>query len=157
MLMIPIQPKTATAKSGLALLLGWQRILFTLVTALLLSIPLSLIWQSGTPSLIVRVVAVALFALLIFGVFEQWPKRMPDWFARWVLQVLGVALAIPVSTFAIWQWSTAAGAPPFWQDFQRLCGFALLFIPGILIARSEERRVGKECVQPCRSRWSPYH
>ena len=24
-------------------------------------------------------------------------------------------------------------------------------------ARSEERRVGKECVQPCRSRWSPYH
>ena len=24
-------------------------------------------------------------------------------------------------------------------------------------SRSEERRVGKECVQPCRSRWSPYH
>ena len=24
-------------------------------------------------------------------------------------------------------------------------------------ARSEERRVGKECVNPCRSRWSPYH
>src|SRR5213076_3558198 len=23
--------------------------------------------------------------------------------------------------------------------------------------RSEERRVGKECYQPCRSRWSPYH
>src|SRR3546814_6599136 len=26
--------------------------------------------------------------------------------------------------------------------------------PGI---RSEERRVGKECVSTCRSRWSPYH
>ena len=26
-----------------------------------------------------------------------------------------------------------------------------------LLKRSEERRVGKECVQPCRSRWSPYH
>ena len=23
--------------------------------------------------------------------------------------------------------------------------------------RSEERRVGKECSSPCRSRWSPYH
>ena len=23
--------------------------------------------------------------------------------------------------------------------------------------RSEERRVGKECEVPCRSRWSPYH
>src|SRR3546814_13760197 len=26
-----------------------------------------------------------------------------------------------------------------------------------LVARSEERRVGKECVSTCRSRWSPYH
>ena len=26
-----------------------------------------------------------------------------------------------------------------------------------LIARSEERRVGKECAITCRSRWSPYH
>src|SRR3546814_12411836 len=24
-------------------------------------------------------------------------------------------------------------------------------------ARSEQRRVGKECVSTCRSRWSPYH
>ena len=31
--------------------------------------------------------------------------------------------------------------------------------PGLLMAaaRSEERRVGKECYSPCRSRWSPYH
>src|SRR3546814_11107955 len=26
-----------------------------------------------------------------------------------------------------------------------------------LSLRSEERRVGKECVSTCRSRWSPYH
>ena len=25
------------------------------------------------------------------------------------------------------------------------------------VVRSEERRVGKECVTTCRSRWSPYH
>ena len=28
---------------------------------------------------------------------------------------------------------------------------------GISKIRSEERRVGKECSEPCRSRWSPYH
>src|SRR3546814_1381302 len=28
---------------------------------------------------------------------------------------------------------------------------------GGLLRRSEERRVGKECVSTCRSRWSPYH
>ena len=34
----------------------------------------------------------------------------------------------------------------------------LLFVgDGALKARSEERRVGKECPSLCRSRWSPYH
>ena len=28
---------------------------------------------------------------------------------------------------------------------------------GLVVARSEERRVGKECTVLCRSRWSPYH
>src|SRR3546814_12928617 len=32
------------------------------------------------------------------------------------------------------------------KDYECLCG-----------KRSEERRVGKECVSPCRARWSPYH
>ena len=27
----------------------------------------------------------------------------------------------------------------------------------VTYTRSEERRVGKECVSTCRSRWSPYH
>src|SRR3546814_19594350 len=29
--------------------------------------------------------------------------------------------------------------------------------PFAAAVRSEERRVGKECVSTCRSRWSPYH
>src|SRR3546814_8087885 len=35
----------------------------------------------------------------------------------------------------------------------------LSFAAPLLLAglRSEERRVGKECVSTCRSRWSPYH
>src|SRR3546814_18218090 len=37
----------------------------------------------------------------------------------------------------------------------------LIFEPCIVFVkqdnRSEERRVGKECVSTCRSRWSPYH
>src|SRR3546814_3214232 len=42
-----------------------------------------------------------------------------------------------------------------------LCLEPLIAINCVLIAvafvRSEERRVGKECVSTCRSRWSPYH
>src|SRR3546814_20621501 len=32
-----------------------------------------------------------------------------------------------------------------------------LLVEGGNRQRSEERRVGKECVSPCRSRWSPNH
>ena len=36
--------------------------------------------------------------------------------------------------------------------------FILAMVLGIFFgARSEERRVGKECLRLCRSRWSPYH
>src|SRR3546814_19977584 len=36
-----------------------------------------------------------------------------------------------------------------------LCGSCRLAVSARF--RSEERRVGKECVSTCRSRWSPYH
>src|SRR3546814_14685639 len=32
-----------------------------------------------------------------------------------------------------------------------------LFVTSRSVTRSEERRVGQECVSTCRSRWSPYH
>src|SRR3546814_1214815 len=44
------------------------------------------------------------------------------------------------------------------KRFERLA--TLGYLPPFCLAlerRSEERRVGKECVSTCRSRWSPYH
>src|SRR3546814_3070268 len=34
---------------------------------------------------------------------------------------------------------------------------SITFEATLQVRRSEERRVGKECVSTCRSRWSPYH
>ena len=50
-------------------------------------------------------------------------------------------------------------------DIKSVSTLPYLFCPGCAkdscgnccYARSEERRVGKECSEPCRSRWSPYH
>src|SRR3546814_4189992 len=42
-------------------------------------------------------------------------------------------------------------------DLHRLFRLAMALAPDGRPARSEERRVGKECVSTCRSRWSPYH
>src|SRR3546814_14404357 len=40
-------------------------------------------------------------------------------------------------------------------QFAHVCSKQLVSPDGFI--RSEERRVGTECVRTCRSRWSPYH
>src|SRR3546814_15782255 len=58
------------------------------------------------------------------------------------------------------------GEPFRGGDMERRTGIARIERAGGIIElrprdgaanRSEERRVGKECVSTCRSRWSPYH
>lgn len=44
------------------------------------------------------------------GLFEQWPRRLPSWLARRALQVMGVAVVMPVAVCAIHVWPTAPGA-----------------------------------------------
>src|SRR3546814_2607715 len=40
---------------------------------------------------------------------------------------------------------------------QNRADFIAIIVHRLIERRSEERRVGKECVSTCRSRWSPYH
>src|SRR3546814_13905050 len=54
-----------------------------------------------------------------------------------------------------------------WRFLMEQQAKGLAFVPFLIqplqgrfcgdVGRSEERRVGKECVSTCRSRWSPYH
>src|SRR3546814_12631349 len=48
------------------------------------------------------------------------------------------------------------GTEPLVEDITREFNHGCWTI-GYTGQRSEERRVGKECVSTCRSRWSPYH
>src|SRR3546814_12062810 len=43
----------------------------------------------------------------------------------------------------------------FYYWFEKVTGYKIN--SGLGHLRSEERRVGKECVSTCRSRWSPYN
>ena len=121
-------------RGGLSKLLGIQRVAVTLTVTALCTLLISFGWQSGFASLAVRTAMLGILAMLAFGLLEQWPKQLPSWIARWVLQVLAVAITIPVSAYVIWDLSTESGAPPFWADAPRLEGFATLAIIGVLVA-----------------------
>lgn len=126
---------SATAKPlGLAQLLGWRRLLCTACVSVALGLILLPGWNSGWPALMLRTSTLGLAAMLVFGAFERWPGRLPAWLARWVLQVTGVAVAIPLATCLIYVYSTEPGSVPFWQDKDRLEGFVSLSVLGMLVA-----------------------
>jgi signal transduction histidine kinase len=119
---------------GVTRILGWRRVGFTLGASILLGLVIGQGWKTGLMSLLIRMVVIGLVGMLMFGLFEQWPQRLPAWLARWALQLLGVALSMPLATLAIYLISTPAGAPPFWQVQDRLIGFLILTFLGILVA-----------------------
>src|SRR3546814_1086083 len=63
---------------------------------------------------------------------------------------------------ALERYGPPEGAPKAYEQLEHeLAIIEGLNFPGYFLVvhdiRSEERRVGKECVSTCRSRWSPYH
>jgi len=119
---------------GLAAIVGWRRVRFALGFALLVGSLLSLVWAEGWWSITLRTLVLGVLATLAFGVLEQWPKRLPGWLPRWVVQLVGVAVAMPATTFAIWVVSTAPGALPFWAERDRLEGFMVVTALSVLLA-----------------------
>jgi signal transduction histidine kinase len=113
-------------------MLNWRRLRFVLLFTVVWGLLIGLHWTSGPWSAIKRTVLVGFVAMLVFGLFEQWPKRFPKWLSRWVLQVVGVALVIPPTTAIIFAMTTAPGAPPFFEDAERRAGFSMIAGMGVL-------------------------
>ena len=126
---LPARPERP---GGLALMLNWPRLRFTLLASIVWGLLVSHGWKSGLGSLLTRTVTLGLIAMVVFGVFEQWPRRLPRWLPRWLLQVLAVVVAIPPSTAIIWALVTPPGAPPFYEVKDRMNGFGLVCGTGIL-------------------------
>src|SRR3546814_4798810 len=99
--------------------------------------------------------------ILYFFVFKQktaYEMRISDWSS----DVCSSDLPDHFQLAAGIEHDPAAG---FWRLAEAKLGLGLTLIEDALdqdldaatAIRSEERRVGKECVSTCRSRWSPYH
>ena len=113
---------------------GWRRLAVALGLAGFVGWLLGHGWEEGARSVLIRSVAVALIVTLVFSVFEVWPRRLPRWLARWVLQVVGVGVAVPLSTLGLWMLSTKPGAPQFWDAPSRFEGWMMLTFFALLVA-----------------------
>src|SRR3546814_13635543 len=109
---------------------------------------------------------------IVAGTVACMPRALDEEMAR-VIRLVCALLIVLVGLLAATQWVAAAlghardlGAPwlmagstpvyPPWQLFVWWMAFGAQ-APRVFDVRSEARRVGKECVSPCRSRWSPDH
>ena len=119
---------------GLRALLTWPRLRTTAITCSIVAVPFNFTWQPALYTLWLQVFGIGLGLLLVFGVFEQWPRRLPGWLARWALQVASVGLAVPVLVFTAYTLRTEAGAPPFWEESTRLEGFYTFTFIGMMLA-----------------------
>ena len=124
----------AAAPSGFSRLFARRRVLFALTAGFLWSLLLSLGWTSPYSSLLFRTLLIAILLMLIFGIFERWPRRLPRWIARWVLQVVCIAVFLPFIVAIIYWLSTPDGAVAFYHDKERMEGYGALTGTGLLFA-----------------------
>lgn len=96
---------------------------------------LSLSWEDPLTSLALLVFPPACAAALAFSLFEQWPRKLPAWLARWVLQVFAMELVIICTVAALFVATTAPGAVPFWENNDRLVSFIAISMIGMLQAQ----------------------
>ena len=86
-------------------------------------------WK-GSPSLLfLSTIILGLAATTAFALFEVWPRRLPRWIERWVLQVVAVGIAMPVTIFVMHRLVTGEN-----HDWIVLAFAAILLAPWTALA-----------------------
>lgn len=112
----------------------WRRLRVLLITCVALTVLMMPTWQASYVVLLGRWIFIGGACLLVFGLFERWPSRLPSWIARWVIQVIGVVVVIPAAAWFAYVLTTQGDPIPFWQNNERLAGFAMFTVMSLLIA-----------------------
>ena len=119
---------------------GWRRLRVVVPVCFFVSLLFVFSWQLTYLMLIGRLLFFGLCGLLAFGLFEVWPKRLPNWIARWVLQVAAVAAIMPIAVWIGYSVTNMGLPEPWWRNQDRLIGFgtfvflAMLLAPWIAVA-----------------------
>ncbi|MGA9335870.1 MAG: histidine kinase [Rudaea sp.] len=125
---------TASPARRFPQMLSWSRLMPPYIVCVVLSLIWLPGWNASYAVLIGRLLIVATILVLVFGSFERWPPRLPNWLARWVLQVAGVAIAVPFATALVYTLTTI-GDPVYWpHNKERMAGYFGMCMFGLLIA-----------------------
>jgi hypothetical protein len=121
-------------RRGFARAFAWPRLRFVAIAAFLVSLPLSLPWTGSYRVLLARLLLIGLALLVPFALFERRPLRRPRWLEPWMLQVAGVALAVPFAAAFAYLLTSAGYQTSFWHDKERMQGFGMLMGASLLLA-----------------------
>ncbi len=120
---------------GFARLFAWQRFVCVLAVGAAMGLLQSPAYESTpTYNVMSRAMLIGVVALMAFGIFEQWPARLPPWMARWCLQVCAVVFVIPLAVFVFYVVTTAPDQTFFWLDKSRRNGFMTMTTTALLAA-----------------------
>lgn len=118
---------------GLALMLAWPRVRFTLVASAIFGVLLKLTSTAPFAIVMLRTLIVGYAVMLAFGFFEQRPRRLKKWIPRAALQIVAVAVTVPIAAFLAY-FVTTGGHPDFQENHPRLLGYMQLTFTGLLFA-----------------------
>jgi hypothetical protein len=115
--MLSVMSEVATAARPVGIIAKTaRRIAVALTIAIAVWLVLLTHRRTSPSSMLFRLIILALSATMAFALFEVWPRRLPRWCQRWVLQVVAVGASIPIATSAMYVPFTPLGAPPFLED-----------------------------------------
>jgi hypothetical protein len=118
---------------GVSLIFEWRRVRFTLLAAVAFGLLHKLTNETAFIIVLARVMIVAMACLTAFGIFEQWPKRLPRWLPRAALQLGGVAAVVAPAALVAYVLTT--GGHPNWKhEPKRVTGYVSLTVTGLLFA-----------------------
>ena len=91
------------------------------------------IFVTSLPELLGRTLVIGLLTLLAFSAAGQWPRRLPNWLARWFLQVVVVGLTVPLATVLVYLVLVGGDVASLLQNEHRISGFIWIAGSGLVV------------------------
>ena len=106
-----------------------RRVAVALAVAIGAGLLLVMPWKGPPFLLFLSTILLGLSGTAAFALFEAWPRRLPRWIERWVLQVVAVGIVMPVTIFVMHLLVTGSN-----HDWMLLAFAAILLAPWTALA-----------------------